>query len=201
MNGSGLLTFCAMVFLALSPVPAASAPPTVSHPPLSASASGTSPGVAVASAQLIQDAADWDGRVVTFSGEAIGEPLVRGAQAWLHLNDDAYQTRSTSEAGRQLRGYNSGQAVWVPAGLARRVRTFGGYRREGDSVQVLGTFHAACREHGGDMDIHATSLGIVREGYLVTHPPPARRLGLGLALLAIAGALELVRRRAGQRRA
>jgi hypothetical protein len=77
---------------------------------------------------------------------------------------------------------------------------FGGYRRQGDGVRVTGTFHAACREHGGDMDIHAASLEIVREGHAVTHRLNTRRLGIGLALLALAGALELARRRAGPRR-
>jgi hypothetical protein len=154
--------------------------------------------VAVASAQLIEDAAVWDGRVVTFSGEAVGEPMVRGDHAWLHINDDAYQTRAPLEAGCRLSGYNRGQAVWVPTALARRVKPFGGYRREGDSVRVLGTFNAACREHGGDMDVHATSLELLREGHAVTHPLHARRLGFGLALLALAGILALVRQRAGR---
>ena len=199
MRSTRLLAFSAMVFLPLFAGPAVSAPSPVAHPPLPDSAAGTSPGIAVASAQLIEGAAAWDGRVVTFSGEAVGEPMVRGAHAWLHLNDDAYQTRSTTEVDRRLRGYNSGQAIWAPAALALRVRTFGGYRHEGDSVRVLGTFNAACREHGGDMDIHATSLEIIREGHVVTHPLSTRRLGLGLALLALAGTLALVRRRTGRR--
>ena len=202
MRGARLHAFSAMVVLTLCASTAASAPPPVTQPPSSTSAAGTSSaGVAVASVQLIESAAAWDGRVVTFSGEAVGEPMVRGARAWLHLNDDAYQKRSTPEAGRQLRGYNSGQAIWAPAALAQRVRSFGGYRREGDSVRVLGTFNAACREHGGDMDIHATSLEVVGEGYAVAHPLRVRRLGLGFALFALAAALELARRRAGRRRA
>jgi hypothetical protein len=198
MRGTRFLAFSATVFLSLFAGPAASAPPPVAYPSTSVSTSGPIPGVAVASAALTEDAAAWDGRVVTFSGEAVGEPMVRGDHAWLHLNDDAYQTRAPLEAGCLLGGYNSGQAIWAPAALARRVRTFGGYRREGDSVRVLGTFNAACREHGGDMDIHATSLEIVHEGYVVTHPLHAGRLACGLALLALAGILALVRRPAGR---
>jgi hypothetical protein len=180
--------------------PAASAPTPAAGPAVSAPGSGAPRGVTVASAELIAGAADWDGRVVAFAGEAIGEPMVRGDGAWLQLNDDDYRERGPRGADRRHRGYNSGQAIWAPAELARRVRLFGGYRRQGDGVRVTGTFHAACREHGGDMDIHAASLEIVREGHAVTHRLNTRRLGIGLALLALAGALELARRRAGPRR-
>ncbi len=39
---------------------------------------------------------DWDGRIVGFTGEAIGEAMRRGTMAWIHLNDDAY---GLAEAG------------------------------------------------------------------------------------------------------
>lgn len=182
MSGAGLLLSVALVLLAPSPArPAETSAPEV------------------ASTQLTGNPGAWDGREIVFSGEAIGEAMVRGAEAWLHLNDDAYESRSAVEAGRRLGGYNSGQAVWAPADLARRVRTFGSYRREGDVVRVLGRFNAACRAHGGDMDVHAASLEIVREGHGVAHPLHVRRLGIGLALLALAGALAFSRRRAGRR--
>lgn len=171
--------------------------------PGSASAAAPGPqtpiGVRVASAALTENASAWDGQSVTYGGEAVGEAMVRGDHAWLHVNDDAYQARDPGE-DRPLAGYNSGQAVWAPAGLARRVRRFGGYGREGDAVLVRGEFHAACGEHGGDMDIHATSLEIVREGR--AHPQRLNlgRLGVGLGLLALAAALLLALRRTRYRR-
>ena len=73
------------------------------------------------------------------------------------------------------------------------MRLFGDYRNEGDAVRVTGEFHAACREHGGDMDIHATGLEVVREGHAVTHRLNTGRLWVGLGLLAIAGTLWLLR--------
>ena len=85
------------------------------------------------------------------------------------FNDDGYQVRPPGE-GRPLTGYNRGQAVWASLALARRVRWFGGFHSEGDAVRVLGEFRAACREHGGDMDIHATGLDVVREGRVVVLP-------------------------------
>jgi hypothetical protein len=199
LTGARSAASTALIALMLLAATAAAAPPPADHPPIAATADALSIGVAVTSTDLVAVAAAWDRRVIVFSGEAVGEPMVRGSHAWLHINDDAYQTRDLRGAGLRLSGYNSGQAVWAPAPLVRRVSTFGGYRRQGDAVRVFGTFNAACREHGGDMDIHATSLEIVREGHIVTYPPHPRRFRLGLGLIALAGALALARRRIGQR--
>jgi len=196
MTGRGARGF--LLFLLLLAAAAPSAAALRVNPEFAAPGPGTTAGTTVASAALIENAAAWDGRGISFAGEAVGEALARGDHAWLYVNDDAYQARDL-EAGRPRAGFNSGQAIWLPAELARRVRLFGDYRNEGDAVRVSGEFHAACREHGGDMDIHATSLEIIREGHVVTHPLSTRRLGLGLALLALAGTLALVRRRTGQR--
>jgi hypothetical protein len=162
------------------------------NPEFAAPGPGTPAGVAVASTALIENASAWDGHSISFAGEAVGEAMARGEHAWLQVNDDTYQVRTLGD-DRPLAGYNSGQAIWTPAELARRVRLFGDYRVEGDAVRVSGEFHAACREHGGDMDIHATGLEIVREGHVVTHRLNSRRLGIGLGLLLLAGALWLMR--------
>jgi hypothetical protein len=119
-----------------------------------------SPGSAV----LVEEAQHWDGHVVRFTGEAIGEAQRRGDMAWIHLNDDAY---GLADAGtnQALAGFNSGIAVWVDSAMAFRIASFGDYRRHGDLIEATGTFNAACPQHGGDMDIHATSLLVVRPGY------------------------------------
>jgi hypothetical protein len=153
----------------------------------------------VRSRVLLENPAAWDGRELLFGGEAIGEAMPRPGGAWLHLNDDAYQWRNIEE-GEPLGGYNSGLAVWVPEGSLARLRFFGDYRHTGDVALVRGTFHAACREHGGDLDIHATSLEIVREGRAVAHRLNVGRLRIAIGLLAVAGFLFALDRRARRRR-
>jgi len=182
--------FLLSLLLVAAPAPAVAALRV--NPEFAAPGPGTPAGVTVASAALIENASTWDGRSISFAGEAVGEAMTRGGQAWLHINDDAYQTRDLEE-GRPRAGYNSGQAIWAPAELARRVRRFGDYRNEGDAVRVSGEFHAACRAHGGDMDIHATDLEIVREGHVVAQQLNVTRLWIGLGLLMFAGALWLMR--------
>jgi len=190
MMGRAARGFLLFLLLLAAPVSAAVSPRV--NPEFAAPGPGMPAGVTVASAALIENASVWDNRSISFAGEAVGEAMIRGDHAWLHVNDDAYQARNLDD-GRPRAGYNSGQAIWAPAELARRVRLFGDYRNEGDAVRVSGEFHAACREHGGDMDIHATGLEIVREGHSVAQKLNIGRLWIGLALLAIAGALWLMR--------
>ncbi|MDO8846907.1 MAG: hypothetical protein Q7W51_00765 [Coriobacteriia bacterium] len=138
------------------------------------------------SAGLVEEPKEHDGTEVTFTGEVIGEAMVRGDNAWLHINDDAYYLENVEE-GAQLGGYNSGMAVWLPAALVEDIEYYGDYKHEGDIVQVTGTFNAACPEHGGDLEIHATSLTVVQTGReVVDEIRPAKvAWAAGLALLAL----------------
>ena len=45
----------------------------------------------------------------------------------------------------------------------------GGYKYRGDWLQVRGVFNRACRQHGGDMDIHAQDIIKIRSGRAVKH--------------------------------
>jgi len=153
----------------------------------------------VSSGTLVEKANSLDGRTVSFMGEAIGEALRRGHMCWIHLNDDAYMWKNIEE-GSMLGGYNSGQAIWVPSDLAARIGFFGDFLHEGDVVKVSGVFHAACREHGGDMDIHALRLEIIRVGHPVVHHVNLRRLRQGVFMLFLTGILFWVRTFARRKR-
>ncbi|MDI6900723.1 MAG: hypothetical protein QMC79_03410 [Anaerosomatales bacterium] len=164
---------------------------------LTCAAPGLAHAATPSSADLVEDPTAWDGQTIEFTGEAIGEAMSRGDEVWLHLNDDAY-ARGTIEEGGPLSGYNSGHAVVVPPQMAERVTVFGDHKHRGDLVRVTGVFSAACSEHGGDMDIHASALAVVERGHDVTDPVATGKLWAlaittGLALLT-AGAY-LARRR------
>ena len=146
---------------------------------------------------LVDAPKEWDGKTVTFTGEAVGEAMIRGDKAWIHLNDDAYYLKNVEE-GAHLGGYNSGMAVWLDAQQARQIEFFGDYKHEGDVVMIKGTFNAACGEHGGDMDIHATSLQIVKRGRPAHDPVNVGKLGIAVLLALFAGALYLVNRSWGR---
>ncbi|MBP1698443.1 MAG: hypothetical protein H6Q41_3631 [Deltaproteobacteria bacterium] len=149
-------------------------------------------GLKVNSAPLVENASAWNGRTIAFKGEAIGEAMVRGKMAWIHLNDDAYMWKNIEE-GAQLGGYNSGHAVWVSVDLAMKIRYFGDFKHEGDVVKIVGTYNAACPQHGGDMDIHASTLDIVRVGHPVHDAFNTARTMVALFLLVVAFALHRIR--------
>lgn len=150
------------------------------------------------SAELVEYAQRWDGREIDFTGEVIAEAQERGEYAWIHVNDDAYARRSGDEP-RRRGGYNSGQAVWLPTALTEPIRFYGDHRHEGDVVNLRGTFNAACAQHGGDMDIHATSLRIETVGREALDPVKPVKLVVGLVLAAIAAGLWAAIRRAENR--
>jgi len=162
------------------PQPSLSSNPTTGErPAVSGSPSST---------ELVEHPARWDGKIIAFVGEAVSCRMVRGSYAWIHLNDDSYAERSVEDGGG-LTGYNSGQAVWVPASLTSQIATYGGYRDQGDVVRAVGVFHAACAEHGGDMDIHAGALVIEQPGRAIPHPLQLERLVWLLVLVPVAGLL------------
>lgn len=149
------------------------------------------------SSSLIEQPKEFDGETVSFRGEAIGEAMRRGEMAWLHVNDDAYYVKNVEE-GAQLGGYNTGMPVWIPADLAGQIAYFGDYKHEGDIIEVRGTFNAACAEHGGDMDIHASELEIIEPGHEVVDEVHPDKIVWAAGLSLLAGALFALTRRREQ---
>ena len=100
---------------------------------------------------LIENNETFDQTVITIEGEAIGEILERGEYSWININD------TTNAIG-----------VWIKTSDAQKIAYFGDYKNQGDTVRITGVFYNACSEHGGDTDIHATSIEIIQTGKTVT---------------------------------
>ena len=136
-------------------------------------------GNAVGSNDLIDHAKDYDNQTVVYEGEVLGDILNRGDHAWLAIYD----------------GSNT-IGIYVTAEQAAQITVVGGYGKHGDSVRIEGVFHRACAEHGGDMDIHASSVTVLAAGTLVQMPLSRLVATLAIALpLPAAGLLLLVWRR------
>lgn len=135
--------------------------------------------------QLVKDMRKYDGKVVTIHGEAIGDVMVRGTYAWITVNDDRYSKKSIEESGELIGMSNSGIGVWVLERDTRDIKIYGGYKNKGAEVWLTGVFNRACHEHGGDTDIHATSLEVLKPGYPFSHPFPYDKL-LTVVLLTCA---------------
>ena len=113
------------------------------------------PGLARAESgkELTENPTSFDGKQVMFQGEVIGI-MIRGDYAWVNLFDSGYAV-----------------GVWSRADDARMVSSIGDYNNLGDEVEVVGIFHMACPEHGGDMDVHAESFTISSEGHAIERMP------------------------------
>ena len=118
--------------------------------------------------QLIENAKVMDGKTVVVQGEAIGEVLERGNNAWVNIND------GTNAIG-----------IWLKLEDANKIKVFGDYLNIGDKVKVTGVFNRACVEHGGDMDIHATSIEVVENGYPVKEKVPSQKIAIGIILVVV----------------
>lgn len=134
----------------------------------------------VSSTELIENAAKFDGTSIVFEGEAVGDILYRGDNAWVNLMD----------------ANNSAMGVFLPAATAKKISFLGRYGVRGDTLRVSGIFHRACAEHGGDMDIHADNMQITEQGKRTppTFPTSYPWLAVGAALTAAVLCTLAVRR-------
>jgi len=118
--------------------------------------------------ELLENAAGFDGKQVTYSGEVIGV-LMSGDFAWVNILDNGYPI-----------------GVWCRATDAKKVSIIGDYKHLGDTVQVTGIFHMACAEHGGDLDIHADNLTVLEAGQELDRSVNLLLAAIGVILVVIA---------------
>ena len=115
---------------------------------------------------LIANSNQLDGKTITFCGEVVGDFLQRGDHCWVNVYD-----------GSQAIG------IYCKTKMAQHITFFGDYKHTGDMVEVRGVFHKACKEHRGELDIHAEYLRIIKTGVNREHPLSKSRLYLALSLL------------------
>ena len=133
----------------------------------------------LSSNELIENAKALDGNTVTYEGEVVTAILHRGDNSWVNLND----------------GF-SAIGVWCRAADLKSVKFIGGYEYKGDVLRVEGIFNRACSIHGGEMDIHAKKIFIVKEGYGCAESMETRKLIFAAVLfLAILATVTIFRKR------
>lgn len=128
----------------------------------------------VSSADLINNARQYDGKVVDYNGEVIGDVMIRGQYAWVNIND-----------GQNAIGIRCDRS------LIKEIRYGGSYKFKGDIIEVRGIFHRACLEHGGDLDIHAQSINKITPGKEILESLNLNKLKTALVLLVVLIILSL----------
>ncbi len=120
----------------------------------------------VSSEEMINNAQQYNGRSVAYTGEVIGDIMKRGNYAWINVSD-----------GKKTIG------VWAEASLIKDIVYAGSYRASGDRVEVIGVFNRACPEHGGDLDIHAREIKKIAPGGPVAEAPDTGKRNVAILLL------------------
>lgn len=143
----------------------------------------------------------FDGQVVIYFGEVVGDVLQRDGGAWTLVNDDAYALNlGPLSAHGDLQGGNSGLAVWLPGELATLADEPGNASRRGDVLRVRGVVRRTDPNDGGGLTLRAFQAEVVVEAqYLET---PVNRVQLLVAAaftLAAAGVVVWDRRTSSRR--
>ncbi len=132
---------------------------------------------AVSSIDLIEKAKEYDGKMVTYEGEVIGDVMRRSNFAWVNVHD-----------GKSAIG------LWMKMSEARKIIYKGNYKFRGDKLRVKGVFNRACTQHGGDLDIHVEELEIITYGYEVAHTISWKQVIAGAVLSVISGIMFILER-------
>ncbi|MFA5388701.1 MAG: DNA-binding protein [Candidatus Omnitrophota bacterium] len=128
----------------------------------------------VSSADLINNAKEYDGKEIVYQGEVIGDVMARKEFAWINVNDGA-----------------NAIGIWLAKDLVKVIAYTGSYKSRGDIVEIKGIFHRSCIEHGGDLDIHAAELRKAKEGALMEEKFDNHKRNIALILFGILGLITL----------
>jgi hypothetical protein len=131
----------------------------------------------VSSTELINNAKEYDGKVVIYSGEVIGDVMARGEFAWINIKDD-----------------KNAIGIWITKDLTKEILYTGSYKSKGDWVEIVGVFQRACKEHGADLDIHAQEIRKISSGAITSQNLNPNKRNLVYVLLG-ALCLSLILRR------
>ena len=124
---------------------------------------------AISSSELINNAKEYDGRMVSYSGEIIGDIMARKEHSWVNVND-----------GKNAIG------IWIKKEQIKDIIYTGSYNAKGDLVEITGVFHRSCVEHGGDLDIHAQTITKISSGNKISHALNTRAIKFALGLFCMA---------------
>lgn len=119
--------------------------------------------------ELIENSADYNEKSVSIKGEAIGECLERGNNAWVNISD----------------GSNA-IGIWMTKEEAAGITYYGDYKYSGDTLAITGVFYEGCKEHGGEPDIHCSTLIISHAGEMKSEKIPAAKILLAAGFTSLA---------------
>lgn len=155
----------------------------------------TAPAEEVEAAGLLNDPDEWDGARVAIVGELVGDYSHRDDGVWVQINDDAF-VGSPVGAGGDPQTTNMGVGALIPAAEFEEIHSPPGrYGRHGPVVRLEGTFRHSDPDLGGETYLEVDTVRTLQQGNAYPTPGPDLWLGVGTALLLIAGVVTWAGRR------
>lgn len=141
--------------------------------------------------------AAYDGVTVRYTGEVVGDLLMRDGGAWVLVNDDGYalQVGPLPAHGEHV-GSNTGLTVWLPNELQSAVTGLGRPNRRGDVLAIEGRIVRADPADGGGLTLRATDVEVLAPSTTIDEPLDEPQLWFAIAMTVVATGLWLLRRRA-----
>lgn len=125
---------------------------------------------------LVVNSKDFDEKYVIVQAEVIGDIMKRGDNVWLNINDG---TRAIG--------------IFCAKHQIKNIQLVGDYETTGDWIEVEGIFHRSCPSHGGDLDIHARKIEVLKRGVLRENKVNPIKIRIALILLPIVILVILLR--------
>jgi hypothetical protein len=122
--------------------------------------------------KLLEQQDNLDGKRISFQGELIGQAIYEKKGVFVNLMDQEFNALG----------------IYMDKSFVKKFTHYGRHGTKGDFVKATGTFHKVCTQHGGDTDLHASEIQILKTGETIPEPkvsPVKITLSLLLPLLAL----------------
>lgn len=130
----------------------------------------------VTGSELIAKPQLYEDRLVSVTGEVIGEVMKRGELSWINLkNGDAVI------------------GVLVPTSMIPSISYAGNYHYRGDTIEVVGIFRHSDPGVGGEFSIRADRVAIIESGYRTEHELSPTKVRLAWSMFGITAFLLVLR--------
>ncbi len=118
-----------------------------------------------------------DGSEVRFSGEVVGDVVnADPGYKWVNIMGTTNNVIGVRMSDEQ----------------AALIQNKGSYQASGTVLQVTGTYHIACPEHQGELDVHASNVEVKDNGGPIVHFVSLQRILIAATLCVLAALLIMI---------
>ena len=104
--------------------------------------------------KLLEQQDRLDSKQISFHGEVVGQPIYEKKGVFVNVMDQEFNALG----------------IYMDKSMVAKITHYGRYGTRGDFVKVSGIFHKVCTQHGGDTDLHADEIQILKKGEIIPKP-------------------------------